>query len=84
MVIPMKNQYEQQCNAEALKNLGVPIIYDLQNGDLKTIKSWIKSKKIVKVDYSESPQKVINQIFIDYIKKESKQHIIHEFNTTSC
>jgi len=83
LVIPMKNQYEQQCNAEALKELGVPILYDLKKGDLKAIKSWIKSKTIVKVDYSESPQKVINQIFIDYIKKESKQHIIHEFNTTS-
>lgn len=83
MVIPMKNQYEQQCNAEALKKLGVPILYDLKKGDLTEIKTWIKSKKIVKVDYSESPQRVINQIFIDYIKKESKQHIIHEFNTYS-
>ncbi|MDA9575870.1 hypothetical protein N9R87_01895 [Flavobacteriaceae bacterium] len=55
----------------------------MKKGDLTEIKTWIKSKKIVKVDYSESPQRVINQIFIDYIKKESKQHIIHEFNTYS-
>jgi len=26
MVIPMKKQFEQQCNAEALKEVGVPVI----------------------------------------------------------
>ncbi|MFT4537504.1 MAG: hypothetical protein ACI9P5_004889, partial [Saprospiraceae bacterium] len=75
LVIPMKNQYEQQCNAEALKKLGVPVLNGLEKKDLEVIKSWIKSKKIVKIDYSETPQKVINQIFIDYIKKKSSKHI---------
>lgn len=29
MVVPIKNQYEQLCNAEALKLLGVPVAYGL-------------------------------------------------------
>lgn len=75
LVIPMKNQYEQQCNAEALKKLGIPVINGLEKKDLEVIKSWIKSKKIIKVNYSETPQKVINQIFIDYIRNESRKMI---------
>lgn len=81
LVIPMKNQYEQQCNAEALKDMGVPVIYDLNQKNLKLIEDWIKSKKIIKADYSESPQKVINQIIIDYIKKISDDKRIHRFNS---
>ena len=30
MVIPMKGQYEQQCNAAALKEMGVPVIKNLK------------------------------------------------------
>jgi UDP-2,3-diacylglucosamine pyrophosphatase LpxH len=44
---------------------------------------WIKSKKIIKADYSESPQKVINQIIIDYIKKISDDKRIHRFNSAT-
>lgn len=75
LVIPMKNQYEQQCNAEALKKLGVPVLNGLEKKDIEIIKSWVKSKKIVKVDYIDTPSKVINQIFIDDIKNESRKHI---------
>lgn len=75
LVIPMKNQYEQQCNAEALKKLGVPVLYGLEKKDIEIIKSWVKSKKIVKLDYIDTPSKVINQIFIDDIRNESRKHI---------
>ena len=79
----MKNQYEQQCNAEALRDMGVPVLYDLNQTSIEDIKSWVKSKKIVKVDYTQSPQKVINQMFIDYIKRYSKQKYFHKFNSVS-
>lgn len=75
LVIPMKNQYEQQCNAEALKKLGVPVLNGLEKKDIEIIKSWVKSKKIVKLDYIDTPSKVINQIFIDDIRNESRKHI---------
>lgn len=83
LVIPMKNQYEQQCNAEALRDMGVPVLYDLNQNSIEDIKSWVKSKKIVKVDYTHSPQKVINQMFIDYIKQYSKQQYFHKFHSIS-
>src|SRR5690606_40225251 len=31
MVVPMKGQFEQQCNAAALKTMGVPVIRKLKD-----------------------------------------------------
>lgn len=70
MVIPMKNQYEQQCNAQALKALGVPVLYDFNTTKIKEIKRWVLSKEIVAVDYESTPQKIVNKIFIDFIKQK--------------
>ena len=80
LVIPMKNQYEQQCNAMALKEIGVPVIYDFNKKNIKKLKDWISSKKIIRVDISESPRKVINRLFIDYIKIKSKEKILSSYN----
>ena len=80
LVIPMKNQYEQQCNAMALKEIGVPVIYDFNKNNIKKLKDWISSKKIIRVDFSESPRKVINRLFIDYIKIKSKEKILSSYN----
>lgn len=79
MVIPIKNQYEQLCNAESLKKMGVPVIYDLNHDNIKILKDWVKSEKIINVDYSESPQKVINKMCIDYIKKISNEKLVNKF-----
>ena len=83
LVIPMKNQYEQQCNGEALKNMGVPVIYDLKQKNIKVIEDWIKSKKIIEVDYSESPQKVIDQILTDHLKNPFNKKFDGLFNLTT-
>lgn len=77
----MKNQYEQKCNAESLKKMGVPVIYDLSYDNVKIINDWIKSEQIINVDYSESPKKVINKMLKDYIKKISTEQLIYKFNT---
>ena len=81
LVIPMKNQYEQQCNAVSLKNMGVPVIYDLKHDMIEIIRKWTKSKKIINVDYQESPKKVLNQILIDFMKKTAKNELPKEFSS---
>ena len=81
MVIPMKNQYEQQCNAVSLKNMGVPVIYDLNHDMTEVIRNWTKSKKIINVNYQESPRKVLDQISIDYLTKISNNEIVEEYTS---
>jgi len=63
MVIPMKTQYEQQLNAAALKQMGVPVIKSLKPKHDLAILDWIENGKPVKVDYPDTTQQVLDMIF---------------------
>ena len=51
MVTPMKFQYEQHCNAAALKQMGVPVLKNVKKKRLDKIVEWIESDKRVAVQY---------------------------------
>lgn len=68
MVIPMKGQYEQQCNAAALQDLGIPVIKSLKKKYLQKIVDWISNGKIIAVNYPD----ITERILTDIIDKESK------------
>jgi uncharacterized protein (TIGR00661 family) len=53
LVVPMKSQYEQHCNAAALKRLGVPVIKKMKKKNLDQITEWIETNTIVNVDYPD-------------------------------
>lgn len=62
MAIPMKGQYEQQCNAAALKDMGVPIIKSLKKKHLDKIKSWVADEQLILVNYPNSTERIINMV----------------------
>ncbi|MBV9962665.1 MAG: glycosyl transferase [Parafilimonas sp.] len=62
MVIPMKNQYEQHCNAAALKEIGIPVIKSLKEKHLDKIKKWIDSDIEVPVNYPDITESIIDMI----------------------
>ncbi|MFY7672459.1 glycosyltransferase family protein [Tenacibaculum sp. MEBiC06402] len=66
MVIPMKNQYEQQCNALALKEMGVPVLKKLNKKQLPKIEKWIKSDEIVEVNYPDVTEDILDAITLPY------------------
>jgi uncharacterized protein (TIGR00661 family) len=70
MVIPMKNQYEQQCNAAALKAMGVPVIKSLKPKHHHHIQAWLESKKRVTVYYPDITEKIIDLIFDNHTNKK--------------
>lgn len=53
LVVPMQMQYEQQCNAVALKKLGVPRIKKLKKSNLKKIGAWLEDDTIINVHYKD-------------------------------
>lgn len=63
MVIPMKGQYEQQCNAAALKEMGVPVLKKLKKSKIEKIHDWVTNGKIIKVDYPNITEQIIDEIF---------------------
>ncbi len=67
MVIPMKGQYEQQCNAAALKEMGVPVLKKLKTSNSETIKAGVYNVQIIPVDFPDITEQILNQIFEKHI-----------------
>lgn len=90
MVIPMQGQYEQQCNAEALRKMGVNTINSLKLQHLEIIKNWVSNTGVIEVNYPDITEKIISNIFKDHqlqaheatIKIEKKFHSIKHFRKT--
>ncbi len=62
MVIPMKGQYEQQCNTVALKQMGVATMKSFKKKHLHKLKDWIETDTIVDVDYPDITEAIIEQL----------------------
>lgn len=60
-VIPIKGQYEQLCNCEALKQIGVAFSYDL---NLEKIQRWADSFKIIEKDFPDQSYEIAKKIFL--------------------
>ena len=73
MTIPMKGQYEQQCNAAALKTMGIPVIKSLKKKHVDKIQSWVEGKQFVAVNYSNSTERIINMIIKKYGDSTTKK-----------
>ncbi|WP_321298764.1 glycosyltransferase family protein [Marinifilum fragile] len=70
-VIPMKNQFEQVCNAHALKELGIPVIADLEDDGPAKIKEWIDGgRAIEKLNYPDNARSVIEFLLQHYAGQE--------------
>ena len=71
MVIPMKTQYEQQCNAEALRCMGVPVIPKLRKKHVLRISDWLSSSYRVHVNYPDITEQIISHTLESVFPKVS-------------
>ena len=62
MVIPMKGQYEQQCNAAALKALGVPVLKNLKMKQIENIRTWLQEESTVVLSFPDETESVIDKV----------------------
>ena len=62
MVVPMKGQYEQQCNGAALKVLGVPVIKNLKRKQFFKIKEWIEGDTMISLDFPDETEYILDEI----------------------
>jgi uncharacterized protein (TIGR00661 family) len=71
LVIPMKGQYEQQCNAAALKEMGVPVIKSLKQKHIGFIEQWIRLDKKISVDFPNETEQVIYKLVKENYQKSN-------------
>jgi uncharacterized protein (TIGR00661 family) len=70
MMIPMKGQYEQQCNALAASKLGVPVINVIDDQFIYHLNNWISSDKKVCVDFPDETAQIVDNIIKRYAKRQ--------------
>ena len=73
MAIPMKGQYEQQCNAAALATMGVPVIKSLKKKHLDKIKDWVNGKQFIPVNYPNSTERILNMLISKHSSEKVKE-----------
>ena len=67
LVITMKTQYEQQLNAAALKQMGVPVIKSLKPKHSETIQDWLDNGKPIKVNYPDNTKQILDLVFKELV-----------------
>ncbi len=62
LVIPMKGQYEQQCNAAALSAMGVPVLKKLKEKHLGFIRRWTTEDQRIPVSYPDLTDCILDRV----------------------
>jgi uncharacterized protein (TIGR00661 family) len=62
LVMPMRFQYEQQCNAYALKQMGYPVIWGSDKQWLPSLKAWIESTQEHQIQFPNDIDAVISKV----------------------
>lgn len=62
LVIPMRYQYEQLCNAEAIRRLGVPVLYSIDNELISELQRWLSTPFDVKVSFPDETSGIVDNL----------------------
>ena len=76
MVIPIRGQYEQICNAAALEQIGIKKLDKLDDDFTDHFHNWISSEP-VKVNYDHSTHEIVDkvmQLAFAYVKEKRQSY----------
>ncbi len=62
MVIPISGQYEQYCNAEALKSLGFCVIEDLDLIHYRFVNNWLNTQPKIAINYEDNVELIAQKV----------------------
>jgi uncharacterized protein (TIGR00661 family) len=68
LVAPMRFQYEQQCNAYALKQLGIPVIWGSNYNWLPILKSFVENPREHQFDFPDQTAAIVDHVVKTYSK----------------
>ncbi|NEU10316.1 glycosyl transferase [Flavihumibacter sp. R14] len=66
MMIPMKNQFEQQCNAEAARQMGVPVLHHLDHESVPALRRWLSGPFMVQTNFLNETEQIVNNLVKKY------------------
>lgn len=73
--IPIKNQYEQYCNAAALSSLGIAVAYQLDSDTIHEIADWTRGPEQVGIKFPDRTKEIIHreifeEVYADILEKD--------------
>ena len=68
LVVPMKNQYEQACNAAALAKLGVPVVKNLKDKHLAILDHWLQNGRSIPVRYPDETAQIVDKLLLEQLR----------------
>ncbi|MBK0382182.1 glycosyl transferase [Pedobacter sp. SD-b] len=72
LMIPMKNQFEQECNAEAARLLGVSVVKKIDLNFVNILKDWINSDQKIAIDFPNQTQLIVNDLIEKFGKVKNQ------------
>lgn len=63
ITIPIRSQYEQQCNAAALEELGILKLKGIGDDFKGQLHHWLNERSVVRIDYSRSVDQSLERLF---------------------
>ena len=68
LCLPIKGQYEQMCNAEALKNFDVPVVNSIDNNFSDYVLEWLQSQNPKQLFLKNSAEQIVQHV-MEHSKK---------------
>jgi uncharacterized protein (TIGR00661 family) len=84
LAIPIRGQYEQQCNAVALKQLGVKIIHAVDGNFRNHIIDWLSDSRRVELPLVHSAESIVAHLVATYPSQKTWQSPALEQVSTVC
>ncbi|MEO8886348.1 MAG: glycosyltransferase family protein [Mucilaginibacter sp.] len=68
LMIPMKGQYEQQCNALAASRLGVKVVGAIDENFATHLEQWVNDDKKINVNFPDETAQIVDNMIKRYAK----------------
>ena len=68
LTIPIRNQYEQYCNAAALSAIGITVLKEVNNKSVPLIQEWVKNGKAINIQYPDLTAEIIQKEIFDKVE----------------
>lgn len=68
LMIPMKGQYEQQCNALAASRLAVPVVEAIDENFISHINNWLADDKKITVNFRDETAQIVEYMVKQYAR----------------
>jgi uncharacterized protein (TIGR00661 family) len=72
-VIPMKGQFEQQCNAVALAEMGITVLPSLKRKHLPRLTDWLQEASKIRVNYPDNADAMVSGIIHDALLSDTSK-----------